>query len=907
MATDAVEQAVSPIWDTELAWDVDAKVLGFLRSQRVALKLIVYTIDSLKRRDALGYIMLDLRSASANASGGEKWMHLVNTKISGPYKPELKIAFSVVYKGDLAREGVKETIVSTISKTIESPSSPIKGAPLIKFFEQLGYYQIGNGIDMWALWLTIAFAENLAIMTDIQNEESNQASSFYFYYSFLGNDITTRKFQRLSSPDFPAERVSIKLVGAENDIGFFFKDSGKLNVYLCQDTKAIGFTQVNLSELLSHTGPLKVVENVYPLLNQEQVIIQSEDGTRPVIGVSMALKKIDQEHQNLPIHIEETTEAPFLNSEVHDSENPKTTELPEKNIEMKNQQHLGNAQNSTVRWHQYRFSIDIRTIRDFKLQSANVYFKYNYAPFGSTSPCITHPTLPVTNTDYEKIIPNSFYAFEFVMPFERLSTYIEAVPLVIEVWSRDDNAKDTPLGICTINLAPVLMQAPRIVKDDKMINVYSLDGFYLVTASGHDDEVSKKVADVRVVLALEDFGLIEEEYVESHPHKIASDPEKSDRISQKASKNLDFATQQSEILLPIPVAQPKTSGEANPQKKAENVLHQVFSKNALELELDQFRQEEEKKFREKLHQREGEHLSNLVNECKKKEKERDFVSKKKIDELNELESQFQKLILDLESRERKLDQGEEDLLKRRQDLEREFDRRIDEARDATRRLQEEFKHKIEIEKRKTADVESQRVRISKEREEWESRFRDLDQSFADYKRGLGVTSEAQLRAELNITIQSRAELESRVNNLVQSKKHYKSEWIKAVANLSRLKKEYQVEQELAQTKERREIQRLKAQFLAKEELEVLDSDRQAIQSLRRDLDVLRYTSGDNQKSPSNKLDLDNKSKKENLDPSRVKEIDRLSKERDSLLKSGVYSNDDRLIRELNLRISNLIT
>jgi N-acetylmuramic acid 6-phosphate (MurNAc-6-P) etherase len=43
-----------------------------------------------------------------------------------------------------------------------------------------------------------------------------------------------------------------------------------------------------------------------------------------------------------------------------------------------------------------------------------------------------------------------------------------------------------------------------------------------------------------------------------------------------------------------------------------------------------------------------------------------------------LEKQFQNLILDLEARERKLDEGEEDLIRRRNDLEREFERRIEE-------------------------------------------------------------------------------------------------------------------------------------------------------------------------------------------------------------------------------------
>jgi hypothetical protein len=913
LSTDAVEQTSTPIWDTELAWDVDAKVLGFLRSQRVSLKLIVYTIDAQKRRDALGYVMLDLRGASATVSGGEKWMHLVNSKISGPYKPQLKIAFSVVTKGQESTtlENTNEQVVSTIVKTIESPSSPVKGSPPIKFNENAGYYQIGNGSETWCLWLTIAFAENLGTIGD---KHSLSNASYYFYYSFLGNDITTQKFSQLSSPDFPAERVSIKMVGSENDIGLFLRDSGKLFIYLCQETKSLGFTQVNLYDLLSQSGPLKVVEKVFPLMDHEQGIIQSDDGTRPVIGASLALKKLDV--QDMTLNSEEGVPLKKIPGGYQGSndQSPPTT-LKETEISL-----------SSALWHQYRFSIDIRTIRDFKLKFANIFFKYSYVPFGTSSPCVTHPTVSITNQEHEKSLPPSFFAFEFVMSLERLSTYMDAVPLVIEMWTKDENTKDVPLGICTINLGPILIETARIVEYEKSIKVKSLDAFYLVTASGHDDEVSKKVADLRVVLALEDFGPTEDQFVEpQHESKnqgveidsLKQEHPRKETIFKNGDQTIGTTNQQfkkdqvqsSSLQQPMSdrVQQPKVMVINDTNESCEKNNYISVDKNSrylVDQELESYRLQEERKFREKLQKREGELLSQLVTEWKTREKERDLVLKKKLNELNELESQFQKLILDLENRERKLDQGEEDLIKRKQDLEREFDRRIEEARDATRRLQEEFKHKIEIEKRKTTDVESQKARVVQEREEWESRFRNLDRDFAEYKRGLGATSEAQLRAELCLAVQSKADLESRVNVLIQSKKHYKSEWIKAVANLSKLKKEHQAEQESAQNREKREFQRLKAQILAKEEMGILDSDRVAIRALTKDLDYLTNRT-DNGQSVTHGLYDDQK--KENLDPIKSREIDRLTKERDALLNSGAYSTEDRLIRDLNIRITSMMS
>ncbi|KAH6576847.1 hypothetical protein BASA62_001187 [Batrachochytrium salamandrivorans] len=92
--------------DTELAWDIDAKLLGFLRSQRATLKLGCYCIDvASSKRESLGYIMLDLRAATQGPSPlPELWFPLVNARtharpasgtIATVFRPELKLSFTV--------------------------------------------------------------------------------------------------------------------------------------------------------------------------------------------------------------------------------------------------------------------------------------------------------------------------------------------------------------------------------------------------------------------------------------------------------------------------------------------------------------------------------------------------------------------------------------------------------------------------------------------------------------------------------------------------------------------------------------------------------------------------------------------------------------------------------------------
>ncbi|CAG8766180.1 4983_t:CDS:2, partial [Acaulospora morrowiae] len=46
LSTDKVEQVSFPIWDTELAWEVDQKTLHTLRSQWAHLKLQCFSVNS---------------------------------------------------------------------------------------------------------------------------------------------------------------------------------------------------------------------------------------------------------------------------------------------------------------------------------------------------------------------------------------------------------------------------------------------------------------------------------------------------------------------------------------------------------------------------------------------------------------------------------------------------------------------------------------------------------------------------------------------------------------------------------------------------------------------------------------------------------------------------------------------
>ncbi|KAF9542960.1 hypothetical protein EC957_001396 [Mortierella hygrophila] len=120
LSTDPVEQTPYPIWDTELAWDLDAEVLDILRIEHASLKLNCFAVNQkTNEEESLGHIILDLSSAFEPDSTEERWKPLTGSNTAGfrGLQPELKIAFSI-------DDGISEITptIDTLLTSIESSS-----------------------------------------------------------------------------------------------------------------------------------------------------------------------------------------------------------------------------------------------------------------------------------------------------------------------------------------------------------------------------------------------------------------------------------------------------------------------------------------------------------------------------------------------------------------------------------------------------------------------------------------------------------------------------------------------------------------------------------------------------------------------------------------------------------------
>ncbi|KAJ1342958.1 hypothetical protein BSLG_002465 [Batrachochytrium salamandrivorans] len=462
-----------------------------------------------------------------------------------------------------------------------------------------------------------------------------------------------------TTPSFSAERVSIRFRSSHSDIQLFFRDISKIPVYLCHNDKAIGFADLPISTLLeNNSNDTAVIERVLPLYNTREELLYSFDAKPPGIGISMALSQ-DPVHELQDQDVEAHQRSPEPTQWLHN--NTVALELPNQDMSPLLQPSndattpVGKASKHTP-WHQYRFSIELRSLRDIQLKSADVFLKYVYTPFGTSSPILTHPVTQIQRTSGEHLLPHSFCAFEFVMSAERLFL---ASPL--------RRGGDTRTGA-----AEMADKADRDqeTREEKQLVIQSLDSFVPLMATGDGVVSVGRLADLRVVLALEDFDPTtrkpDVDFDPSVPHRVPLTPAERTPLVGRKSPSSDTST-------------------------SRNIHDTQEYRVALELEL--WRRQEETQFTQYLCEREAALMARLAEEWTQRDRDREARLKRKLEEYKHLEAQLELLAADLESRERVVAAGESQLAQRTQDLERDTARELDAARDATRRLQDEFRHR----------------------------------------------------------------------------------------------------------------------------------------------------------------------------------------------------------------------
>lgn len=531
----------------------------------------------------------------------------------------------------------------------------------------------------------------------------------------------------------------------------------------------------------------------------------------------------------------------------------------------------GNSSESTTQHHiaippqahHFTFSIDLRSIKDLESTTLlNVFLRYSYPFFGSAAPILTNPPVEIRK-GMEVLLPQSFCAFDFACTVQQLQDTFLRVPLLVEVWHRDKQlSKDVLLGISRLPINDIIT-----AEKNRVASTSGPNGWRQVYSNRVDvlanDGGQQKLGEVCVVLSLEDWG-----------------PISAQLVSQQESLDTYSKVE--------PVVQPEQPRETAEYQAA--------------LEIEMWKESQEQMFENQLKQKEMMYMKALAEEWKKRDKEREVLMKKKLTEYAHLEDQLRKTLADLEKREKQLAANEQEVMRLKGDLSREHDRKLQEMKEASRRMKEDCDHQIELEKTKTRELDGLIERYKKELNEAEKKYKGLENDFKIYKEELNSKPEVRLQSEINLLTLEKVELERKLDAVTKSKIHYKQQWGRALKELARLKQKEQATAKAELKRQQQELEHMRLRYLAAEEKEVVKSDKKELEDIKNELNRLKQLEEEKGKSSAGNSPREFEALKPEFNSSIDEHITRLIEERDTLLRTGVYTTQDKIISELDRQI-----
>ncbi|KAM8960777.1 centrosomal protein of 120 kDa [Pelodytes ibericus] len=950
LSTDPVPHLDQPQFATELAWELDRKSLHQHRLQRTPIKLQCYALDTVtSAKEAVGYVVLDLRAAQEKKQV-PKWHALLSSKYT-KFKPEVQLSVILEIDTKPAVEGFKAKEAPPRNSKAFNEVSGIEPKSLVAILNETeGYHQIGPVDycrDYFVLSVTLAFATQLEQLIPNNLRLPEPKPEFFFYYNLLGNDVTNEAFTDLINPNFEPERASVRIRSSLEVLCMYLSVQPNLQIHLCCGDQSLGSTDIALTGLLNKARteiehhPV-VIEGAFilrPPNQAKQSLLSVPVEISPTIGVSLALQKeVVQQTSHDPKQYGENTvpekvpstppvtlpssnegqcsfpskpsiftDSPPTKDDATESEieslksdrDIQTELVSAERITSKSplsSDHPGSGTNTQPpasynvsdvsrsasesasgqriavppAAHHFCFSIELRSILNTDVAfPINCMLRYSYPFFGSAAPIMTNPPVEIRK-NMEVFLPQSYCAFDFATMPNQLQDTFSRLPLLVELWHKDKMAKDILLGIARLQLSNVLTSERTGFLTSH--GERCLRQTFAARISVISSEGSNKLAELSYVLTLEDYGLVKVREV------VVTESSESS-ASKKAS----------------PLSQPPRAVEPVPEPR-----ETVEYKAALELEM--WKDMQEDLFINQLKKKELSHMQALAEEWKRRDREREAIVKKKVAEYTVLEEQLQKALADLERRERQLGSDEMELKKVRAELQLHGERGLQERQDSIRRVREDCVHQIELERSKAKQLEEDKLRLQQQLQEADHKFKLLDKEFQHYKEQQSSKPEIRLQSEINLLTLEKVELERKLESAIKSKLHYKQQWGRALKELARIK---QREQENAMSrlkKQQEELEHMRLRYLAAEEKDVVKTERLELEEIRNELDRLRQQEEKKQPHDSKAIGSGRSSGTGLHDEGFEEYLTRLIEERDSLLRTGVYTHEDHIISELDRQI-----
>ncbi|XP_043103827.1 centrosomal protein of 120 kDa isoform X2 [Puntigrus tetrazona] len=835
LATDPVEHKEQPQFCTELAWELDRKTLHQHRLQRTPIKLQCYAVDSsTSARECVGYIIIDLRSVQ-EIKQAPKWHSLLSSKYT-KLKPALLI--SMILENDTK---------STAEQFRAKKAPPRPGSPTLVpldsgklkavLNEEEGFHQIGPEdvcSDMFVLSVTVAFATKLEQLISGSTKLSSEGTEFFFYYTLLGNDVTSEPFQNLLSPSFEPERASVRVRSSERVLQLFLSQQPFLQIHLCCGNQSLGSTDISLSGLMKSSADLTknpaTIEGAFILQppNRAKPSLQTVPADlQPTVGVSVTLRAEDVSNR-LDIPTENGPKTPVKKGPVPAARHERPSEEPRA---LMTPSPLRRSPDRPLRSpdpspeHQHSESEAESLCSDdtqapptaSDRQAPPTACDRQAPPTAHNAPVVSDVTradaADSISVSAPKIsIPASAHHYCFSLDLRsvrelRTSFSINCVlrysyqffgsaaPIMTgpAVELKKNTEVFLPQSYCAFDFAAL----PNQLQDTFLRVPLVVEMWHREPSSG-DVLLGSVSIHLSRLLSSEKTRFLDaagrQHWRQSCSQRIpilrADGSEKLAELSYvSVLEDLGFVKTQDVLVsessqgpAPALAPPPQGPGETETVTRPRETLEY---KAALELEM--WKEMQEDLFDNQLKQKELSHMQALAEEWRKRDHQREALIKKKEMEYKLLEEQLQKTLSDLEKREKALAHAETETQRLQREMRSEHELSLRELQDGARRLREDCAHQVELERSKVRQLEDLLAQQRQQIQESESKHKQLEKEFQLYRDQQNVRPEVRLQSEINLLTLEKVELERKLESATKSKLHYKQQWGRALKELARFK------------------------------------------------------------------------------------------------------------------------
>lgn len=294
LESDPVNAEDSPIFNTNLIWEIEKKDLRKIRSSNQPLKVECLSIDNQSKREKFGHILLDLRSAQIVEDPGQqvpfRWQKLIGVRNKKRNCiPELYI--SLTLRNHL------EVLPQESCEEIWEPEPRKEGLIPIKYLED-GYIMVGDAekcTEDYSLNIHIKSASSLDLLLPEVLVFHQNKNKYCMCIKIFGIPIKTKQFSKdLHEKIIFEEKIVVRLLSNITILTQFFNEE-EFEVGFNCGNDLLGLTVVSFNQLTNLNEKVLLPACFFRFPSPNGIVPVSTDGRKPLLSLEIYLVKNEKE------------------------------------------------------------------------------------------------------------------------------------------------------------------------------------------------------------------------------------------------------------------------------------------------------------------------------------------------------------------------------------------------------------------------------------------------------------------------------------------------------------------------------------------------------------------------------------------------------------------------------------